>query len=585
LKHIAFVLLLTGATLVPLSAQATGWQPATGGKLPDLSTPVGYSAEGTLLFLARSVKSGAASLGWFDSKTGKALLLGADKTLPAASFEIYTGAGRWLAADADTLPENAISAGDGADGQPVHVLRVSKSGWLVPAIFSAKDHAAVAYIGGKRLLFGSFEVLAPDWAGVKDETAQDQAFRAGADANGASLVPLRAAQGNGLHPGKFNTGNQQGYIPYGGKEIQVSTTSSEIFVGTGIWTPPGGGLPPGAIPAGYDDDGSILYMIKAKQAGADALGKYSAMRGEAYIPWGGKEVKVASFDVLCYDLTPNREDSAFKGAVAKAAPVKASVPAAQTPAAVDTSAAEYLLENTAVRFSVTGEEYAEEQWMPTGRYVVPRVTGLLTRELAIPTALGKATFAKGTSLSFSDPADGNSKVVSGTLVRDLAPALYGAKMIFKAGAVVSVDATGFAGVVAQDVRLKIGGTVLLAPKGSRLVFEAGKLIAGTFAGKGSLTAGKKVYDCATGSEFSVETENNRGSWNIITAKDYPLAIGTTKFTLPSGSLLTVGEKAVQQVVFVRDTVVNPAGQDEQTLMAGQGFRFDDKGNAELTGSE
>ena len=326
LTSFVFLLSLVG---LRLSAQAPDWQASVNGRLPDISTPVGYSADGSTLYLVRSSRSGVTSVGWFEAKTGRAFLIGPDRPSPAASFEVYAGAGRWIAGDATSIPANAVSAGTGPDGQPLYVLRVSSGGVLMPAAWSAETGAAAAFIGGRRILFSTFEVLVPDWARLSDPDALSQAFRSGAGANNAALVPLRAAHGGGLHPGKFNTGNQQGYIPYGGKEITVGIPESEIFIGSGTWVPSRGTLPPGAIPAGYDDDGSILYMIKAKQAGADALGKYSARRNQAYVPWGGKEVTVTSFEVLCYDLTRNRPDSQVQApVVAAAGPAQAAVDAA-----------------------------------------------------------------------------------------------------------------------------------------------------------------------------------------------------------------------------------------------------------------
>jgi hypothetical protein len=314
LKKIPTMLFLFVLSWMPLWAQAVSWQPAANGALPAYSTPVGYSEENTPIFLARSARSGVTSLGWFDPRTRKAMMIGLDKATLANAYEVYAAAGRWVHGDANSIPPDAISAGKGPDGRPVYVLRVSSGGRLVPAVYSANDRAAVAFIGGKRMLFSDFEVLAPDWAGARDSV--DEAFRGATDSDGSPLVPFRATQGRGLHPGKFNTGTQQGYISYGGKEIMVRDPAAQVFIGSGTWIPAKGTLPPGAIPAGYDDDRSTLYMIRAPQAGAQSLGKYNDTRREAYIPYGGNELKVPAFDVLCYDLSRTRVDSVPLPAVA-----------------------------------------------------------------------------------------------------------------------------------------------------------------------------------------------------------------------------------------------------------------------------
>jgi len=134
---------------------------------------------------------------------------------------------------------------------------------------------------------------------VGDRESVRRGFRGARDKDGPDLLPIRAAQGSGLEPGKYGAKAKLGYISYGGKEIQVRDPKAEIFLGSGVGTAFKGDLPLGAIPAGYDSDGSTLYMISAQKDGTQALCNYSDARGEAYIPYGGDEIKVASFEVLC----------------------------------------------------------------------------------------------------------------------------------------------------------------------------------------------------------------------------------------------------------------------------------------------
>ena len=299
--------LLSGFAVSGFAADKGPWQ-ASKGDLPGLSTPVGYTGSGSPVYLARVMKAGVPVLGSFSPPSSKAQILEASRTVDAAAFDVWTGTGRWVPASPSSLPADAFSAGKGADGRQVLIVRVSYAGWLVPAVFNWQEETAVADIGGDRMSFGTFEVLVPDWARV--ESAGAAPFVAGRDSDGSDLVPLRAPRGKGLHPGKWSVGSRKGYIPYGGKEIELGQKGYEIFVGSGTWVQAQGNmLPLGAILAGSDDDGSPLYMIRAKQNGADVLGKYNASRGQAYIPYGGKEIVVSSFEILCYDLSTNRENS------------------------------------------------------------------------------------------------------------------------------------------------------------------------------------------------------------------------------------------------------------------------------------
>ena len=106
--------------------------------------------------------------------------------------------------------------------------------------------------------------------------------------------------GNGVHPGKLNPANGRGYVSYGGREVEV-TSGLEAFTGSGDWVAAADGeVPFGAIKGGYDDDGSPLFIIRARYQGGMHLGKMNPASGKAYIPYGGQEVEVVAYEVLVY---------------------------------------------------------------------------------------------------------------------------------------------------------------------------------------------------------------------------------------------------------------------------------------------
>lgn len=293
---------LLAGVLSPLAAQTPVWRTMTGTTIPEVATPVGVNGQGAVLFLARAVKAGVTSLGWYDPVTGRATVYEGPTAVTATAFEVYGGGGRWVEVTGGVIPANVISAGQGPGGIPVPVLRVSDSGWIVPASYNAQDRTATALVGGQRRIYSTFEVLLPDWAPARDASAVGQAMRAGQDNDGTPLVPLRAPQGKGLHVGKLRVGSTSGYVPYGGKEVTVAAASAEVFIGTGLWVTMSGRIGNGAIPAGYDDDSSPLFVARARQGNGVAVGKYNARTGVASVPYGGAEVRVTDFEVLYYDL-------------------------------------------------------------------------------------------------------------------------------------------------------------------------------------------------------------------------------------------------------------------------------------------
>jgi hypothetical protein len=310
MKKIAWMLVLA-VSAMSAAAQKPVWEPASGGAAVEGAIPVGYDRSGSPLYLARSIKRGAAAVGYYDPAEGRARILEAEGTVVEGNYELYTGTGVWVEASADTIPADAFSAGRGGDGAPVYLLRVSYKGRLVPAVYNGRNRSASAEIDGERLEFENFEVLVPDWVPFRPNMDFSAVFHGNLKDKDAAQHAIRTAHGRGVHPGKYNTKSGKGYIPYGGKEVPINAARTEIFRGTGVWTTPRGtNLPLGAIRGGIDDDGNPLYIIRGTDAkGNQALGKYNAAVRKAYLPWGGAEVPAVKFEILCYDLSPDRPES------------------------------------------------------------------------------------------------------------------------------------------------------------------------------------------------------------------------------------------------------------------------------------
>lgn len=63
----------------------------------------------------------------------------------------------------------------------------------------------------------------------------------------------------------------------------------------------GGNVPAGAQPHGREADGTPLWVARARHNNGLHPGKVRPAFGAANIPYGGKEVKVADYEVLVND--------------------------------------------------------------------------------------------------------------------------------------------------------------------------------------------------------------------------------------------------------------------------------------------
>lgn len=57
--------------------------------------------------------------------------------------------------------------------------------------------------------------------------------------------------------------------------------------------------PPGAIFAGNDADGTEIYVGRALYQGEQIPAKVIPSKNIGYVPWGGQEIPVHEFEVLC----------------------------------------------------------------------------------------------------------------------------------------------------------------------------------------------------------------------------------------------------------------------------------------------
>lgn len=134
------------------------------------------------------------------------------------------------------------------------------------------------------------------WPVSKNGQTPPNALQAGYEADGTPLYIARSFYNNSFVIGKVRANAQEAFVPYGGREILQ--TSFSVYTGTGSWVlvRAGQSVPPNAIVAGQEANGTPLYIARASMGGGLHIGK---SRGrDAFIPFDGKEVVVSSFEVL-----------------------------------------------------------------------------------------------------------------------------------------------------------------------------------------------------------------------------------------------------------------------------------------------
>lgn len=138
------------------------------------------------------------------------------------------------------------------------------------------------------------------WVSDFEGGIPDGAVVCGQEADGTPLYLARAYYSGGLHPGKVRPEFESANIPYGGDEVKVN--SYEVYCGGGTWIEASGGIiPEGAVACGYEANGEPLYAARAWYEGGLQIGKVRPGFDGANIPYGGDEITVNSYEVLCCD--------------------------------------------------------------------------------------------------------------------------------------------------------------------------------------------------------------------------------------------------------------------------------------------
>jgi hypothetical protein len=136
------------------------------------------------------------------------------------------------------------------------------------------------------------------WKADSDGGVPEGAVVCGNEDNGTPLYLARAYYSGGLQTGKMRPGLGSANIPYGGDEIKLG--SYEVYCGGGSWvSASNGAIPVGAVACGYESDGAPLYAARGWYAGSLQPGKIRLDFDGAHIPYGGDEITITEYEVLC----------------------------------------------------------------------------------------------------------------------------------------------------------------------------------------------------------------------------------------------------------------------------------------------
>jgi len=145
------------------------------------------------------------------------------------------------------------------------------------------------------------------WEFVSGKSIPRNAIAGGRE-SGGTLYVCRGNHNGSTTPGKAGAHLHTGaVIGYGNKEVGLG--GYEVLVGDARsvrWVSVQGklkikDLDARPVDGGKDSDGTRLFIARANIQGATHPGKVGEGFKAAFIPWGGKEQEISSYEVLCYN--------------------------------------------------------------------------------------------------------------------------------------------------------------------------------------------------------------------------------------------------------------------------------------------
>lgn len=120
----------------------------------------------------------------------------------------------------------------------------------------------------------------------------------GNDSDGSPIYIGRALHAGDQLIAKVLPSKKAAYVCYGGKEVLVQNYEI-LCLGNVSWVAAvNGRVPPNAVPGGRTKAGETLYIGRAKYQNSITVGKIQPSHNTLYIPYGGDEIAIKSYEVL-----------------------------------------------------------------------------------------------------------------------------------------------------------------------------------------------------------------------------------------------------------------------------------------------
>lgn len=271
------------------------------GSIPSLAVVAGHDSDGDTIYIGRAEYSGDLLPAKVIPNKGKAYVSYGGQEIEIDSYEVLSGLRyQWIPAANGDVPPAAVKVGRAADGDFLYPGRGHHEGSLTVGKVHPSHGCLYIPYGDEEVKLTEYEVLTqPDqWIAATADSMPEDALEGGRDADGDPIYVGRVFKDGDLMPAKVIPNKGGAYVAFGSEEHKVE--NFQVLAGAGfMWTPcENGNIVPNAVPAGSTCDGETLYIGRAEHEGSLCVGKIHPSHGCLYLPYGGGEVKVETYEIL-----------------------------------------------------------------------------------------------------------------------------------------------------------------------------------------------------------------------------------------------------------------------------------------------
>ncbi|XP_053965073.1 uncharacterized protein LOC128867668 isoform X3 [Anastrepha ludens] len=272
--------------------------------VPPFAVIGGHDCDGSPIYVGRSYHEGDNLPAKVVPSKGTAYVCWGGQEITKSHYEILVGQGyAWVPCYGGSVPPNAVRTGTTRMGEPLYVGRGHHANSLTVGKIHPSHGCLYIPFGGHEVRIGTYEVLikqtTDQWVPATPNYAPPNAVAAGYDTDRAPIYVARAMHEGELLPAKFVPNKNCAYVCCGGYEI--NKISFDVLCGMGYsWVHVyNHAIPPNAVFSGVGRNGQRLYVGRGHHHGSLTPGLVSQIQRCLFIPYGGREIRVDSYEVLC----------------------------------------------------------------------------------------------------------------------------------------------------------------------------------------------------------------------------------------------------------------------------------------------